>query len=187
MVPTTCQRISTGSSPRSRGAPGIGCDQPQCRRIIPAGAGSTGSGLALFFMGRDHPRGRGEHAIDDGVAVGKLGSSPRARGALDRARVAARLLRIIPAGAGSTPNTHPSTTARKDHPRGRGEHAGGQDLLIGESGSSPRARGALAEHMRVPHNVRIIPAGAGSTPASSTCAASTRDQPRGRGEHTIPS
>ena len=75
----------------------------------------------------------------------------------------AAVLRIIPAGAGSTSGGRACPHTRADHPRGRGEHSTGLRLV-----RSCR---------------RIIPAGAGSTSQSPPDPCSRTDHPRGRGEH----
>ena len=53
--------------------------------------------------GRDHPRLRGEHAGTIGSDLTGGGSSPPARGALNRIVLSLGLSGIIPACAGSTP------------------------------------------------------------------------------------
>ena len=73
--------------------------------------------------------------------------------------------------------------ASKDHPRIRGEHAGGALHVTGARGSSPHTRGARALDSQETQRHRIIPAYAGSTPACRRCGGSTRDHPRIRGEH----
>ena len=51
-----------------------------------------------------------------------IGSSPHPRGALDPSGEALARVRIIPASAGSTQSEKTHATARRDHPRIRGEH-----------------------------------------------------------------
>ena len=93
---------STGSSPRMRGAHS---SRPACRwpaGIIPAYAGSTADGRAVFKSLKDHPRVCGEHAaaaVDEDM---RLGSSPRMRGAHIVGNKPSHGIRIIPAYAGST-------------------------------------------------------------------------------------
>ena len=50
-------------------------------------------------------------------------------------------------------------------------------------GSSPRMRGALGDADVIQSNLGIIPADAGSTEARLRSLPSTRDHPRGCGEH----
>ena len=69
------------------------------------------------------------------------------------------------------------------HPRSRGEHV---DALVRgsrTSGSSPLARGTLAEALQVPITWRLIPARAGNTPLSRASSVACSAHPRSRGEH----
>ena len=71
---------------------------------------------------------------------------------------------------------------QKDHPRIRGEH---HDAHVPERpplGSSPHTRGALGHDHARPDALGIIPACAGSTPATSRVSRASRDHPRMRGE-----
>ena len=58
--------------------------------------------MVWLGLPRDHPRLRGEHPDPTNERNWKGGSSPPARGALDADRGLIRILRIIPACAGST-------------------------------------------------------------------------------------
>ena len=97
------ERRPVGSSPPARGARRSMAQQVACRRIIPACAGSTTDRPVRCRCRADHPRLRGEHLPAESVVSWMKGSSPPARGALERQLAAARLHRIIPACAGSTP------------------------------------------------------------------------------------
>ena len=116
----------------------------------------------------------------------RLGPSPRARGA--RCSPAPQPLRrgTIPAGAGSTQGSHSPGLAAGDHPRGRGEHSGSDQLRGATRGPSPRARGALTPRGDGHAHRGTIPAGAGSTTTCPPGYQETRDHPRGRGEHGGP-
>ena len=91
-----------GSSPHTRGAP----EQPSTKspwcRIIPAYAGSTSGSKSPLYLGRDHPRIRGEHRMLSPGGVFSAGSSPHTRGALAGFDAHLGPERIIPAYAGST-------------------------------------------------------------------------------------
>ena len=105
------------------------------------------------------------------------------RGAPGIGKGAAVRFRIIPADAGSTRQYQTPTGARKDHPRGCGEHHALERRAASRIGSSPRMRGALLlgpEHLRFR---RIIPADAGSTRLPITGPTGSGDHPRGCGEH----
>ena len=71
-------------------------------RIIPADAGSTQYQSIYVAIGRDHPRGCGEHTVSGNMIPTMIGSSPRMRGAHKRFAIWPKGLRIIPADAGST-------------------------------------------------------------------------------------
>ena len=58
--------------------------------------------------------------------------------------------------------------------------------LAYHSGSSPRMRGAQAESSRESETPRIIPADAGSTSPTDASLDTSRDHPRGCGEHSTP-
>ena len=114
-----------GSSPRMRGA------QPGSRRhshhrgIIPADAGSTNPTRFQPVAVKDHPRGCGEHEIEELKCNLNKGSSPRMRGAQQRRVSQSFKFGIIPADAGSTYLLSRSSSALRDHPRGCGEHGRG--------------------------------------------------------------
>ena len=113
---------SAGSSPRARGAPLPGRRSPQRTGIIPASAGGTSSPMSRPCPARDHPRERGEHGGLPVPGLLRLGSSPRARGALRHVHGVHGGAGIIPASAGSTSRVTPATSPPRDHPRERGEH-----------------------------------------------------------------
>ena len=76
-----------------------------------------------------------------------------------------------------------SREARRDHPRGCGEHWLWAVRSILTRGSSPRMRGAHC-HILDMHIARgIIPADAGSTHAPTSKRFRPWDHPRGCGEH----
>ena len=87
------------------------------------------------------------------------------RGTRIQPRRHSRWAGIIPAYAGNTLLSRRTGTRLGDHPRIRGEHAGGQAACAGVSGSSPRMRGTR----------RI----------SRLIATRPRDHPRVCGEHEI--
>ena len=70
-----------------------------------------------------------------------------------------------------------------DHPRSRGEHAHWWGNPVGQSGSSPLARGAPNPPHTDSSLAGIIPARAGSTSSPVRRTAARRDHPRSRGEH----
>ena len=126
----TPNRDQPGSSPHTRGAhvaerPPIPPD-----RIIPAYAGSTYAAHKVAIESGDHPRIRGEHAIERKMMTSAPGSSPHTRGARRRRVGELGLGGIIPAYAGST-----SCIALRQFAR---------------PGSSPHTRGALRASISPP-------------------------------------
>ena len=114
-------RWPRGSSPRARGAGGLGRNQALPQGIIPARAGSRIRCWWRSLGGRDHPRARGEQrTVMDGT-ITKAGSSPRARGAERQRRREPPRQGIIPARAGSSGGRRFRAHLVKDHPRARGE------------------------------------------------------------------
>ena len=131
----------------------------------------------------DHPRGCGEHCPRRAGIPSWGGSSPRMRGAPDLIPGASNPVRIIPADAGSTKSASYVFSGQKDHPRGCGEHGGSDSCGHAGGGSSPRMRGAPSAVSLRFWGPGIIPADAGSTPASSWLPQASPDHPRGCGEH----
>ena len=193
-----------GSSPHTRGARFDAVDAGRVHGIIPAYAGSTMPAPLSPGSGRDHPRIRGEHSPAARECPAALGSSPHTRGA--RVPLLSLILvgcgssphtrgapirhsfghfypGIIPAYAGSTFPSLASTSARRDHPRIRGEHETSFTGVGGPSGSSPHTRGAHAALDVEGLAARIIPAYAGSTRSGALSTRGARDHPRIRGEH----
>ena len=111
------------------------------------------------------------------------GSSPHTRGALVGREFGEDVVRIIPAYAGSTMAGVLITGVLPDHPRIRGEHKSVNISVNTFEGSSPHTRGALEDASVGGLRDRIIPAYAGSTPASPDRTTPSRDHPRIRGEH----
>ena len=155
--------VNVGSSPHTRGARRGSNRPPRCRRIIPAYAGSTSSGVPTTTRRTDHPRIRGEHGRRRPADVRAGGSSPHTRGALVVFSLDPHFRRIIPAYAGSTMCPASPPPLLTDHPRIRGEHS----------------RTRRPDYRRS----RIIPAYAGSTRSRSCARRSRMDHPRIRGEH----
>ena len=94
--------IKVGSSPHTRGARSAPKHTIRTEGIIPAYAGSTRKQLNQTLYEMDHPRIRGEHVHAGYEVPVREGSSPHTRGAQRLARARDRVLRIIPAYAGST-------------------------------------------------------------------------------------
>ena len=155
--------VGLGSSPRMRGALVGHALRLRKPRIIPADAGSTCRSNARRIDWKDHPRGCGEHLLEQCLQLEDVGSSPRMRGAHIQARGFIIYSRIIPADAGSTVTAPIIWESPADHPRGCGEHSADWTATHSHGGSSPRMRGALIPFCFRVFQIRIIPADAGST------------------------
>ena len=101
--PARClTRCRPGSSPHTRGALCLSISSRSSPRIIPAYAGSTGSGRRRRPSCADHPRIRGEHVQEGFARCREGGSSPHTRGARQSVASVTPHRGIIPAYAGST-------------------------------------------------------------------------------------
>ena len=172
-----------GSSPHTRGAPGVALGVVPHTGIIPAYAGSTPVPGGSSATRRDHPRIRGEHPTTSSPGSSTGGSSPHTRGARGGSWWPGRCRGIIPAYAGSTGCAGSPGEAKADHPRIRGEHAPVVEVAGREPGSSPHTRGALFGRPVCGRSARIIPAYAGSTARRPPNLRPSADHPRIRGEH----
>ena len=172
-----------GSSPHTRGARSRSGASAAGTGIIPAYAGSTPNAAPRTPTSPDHPRIRGEHPSNTLRSLSGTGSSPHTRGAPIRRHRGVRHRRIIPAYAGSTFVTRFLASILADHPRIRGEHSAAGAPRGSHQGSSPHTRGALHRRVLRQHDMRIIPAYAGSTGPGAPCCPWSPDHPRIRGEH----
>ena len=112
----------SGSSPLTRGKL-LPCLHLQYTPgLIPAHAGKTAGGLCPRVGHWAHPRSRGENrARWWGVRIGQ-GSSPLTRGKPVTHGGDGAPERLIPAHAGKTHRANTITSARRAHPRSRGEN-----------------------------------------------------------------
>ena len=115
-------RVSSGSSPLTRGKRGDGSEPWAARRLIPAHAGKTGSRRASHATDRAHPRSRGENDILQITNALKQGSSPLTRGKPGDLGNHQRRGGLIPAHAGKTPPKRTAPLCGRAHPRSRGEN-----------------------------------------------------------------
>ena len=170
-----------GSSPLARGLLLLPHIAEHGRRIIPARAGFTLDGLDAGLRHEDHPRSRGVYVLTLIVNSIALGSSPLARG-LPLVRPDGQGQgRIIPARAGFTWPPPASPSRSRDHPRSRGVYAVVGGVYGPAAGSSPLARGLLAQKGGLPPVGGIIPARAGFTLGRQAGPAGRPDHPRSRG------
>ncbi len=111
------------------------------------------------------------------------GSSPLVRGARSLIRACGWGHGIIPARAGSTPQSTVSNAIQGDHPRSCGEHPAERTSMTPLPGSSPLVRGAPASVTAPAPTPGIIPARAGSTQRTARSMSGAKDHPRSCGEH----
>ena len=159
--PSTGPGRLTGSSPLARGLRPGSPRGSGLARIIPARAGFTYRASRSCGACADHPRSRGVYKTHRASNLMFAGSSPLARGLPRRAHRGRRGVRIIPARAGFTALSRPTSVGRRDHPRSRGVYPGG-----------------LGEHHA---DGRIIPARAGFTGSDDDSLFLGADHPRSRG------
>ena len=126
---------------------------------------------------------RGEHPAWSNSHTLTPGSSPHARGTLNRCIFDVLTYRIIPACAGNTQNFLDFRIGEWDHPRMRGEHRPAWMPRRKPTGSSPHARGTLRLQRRMDPRNGIIPACAGNTNRRYDRRETRWDHPRMRGEH----
>ena len=172
-----------GSSPRMRGTPVAWQYTSTGRGIIPADAGNTNHHQCSIHMGRDHPRGCGEHTFVGDCHPNTDGSSPRMRGTRRCEGGMKRRAGIIPADAGNTYGWEWLAGNERDHPRGCGEHLVLIPIHCVVEGSSPRMRGTRFPPAWALWSAGIIPADAGNTCPWRRWPWHPRDHPRGCGEH----
>ncbi len=172
-----------GPSPLARGTRYADGGFNATQRTIPARAGNTRRCTRCCTACRDHPRSRGEHPTRSRCCVDVTGPSPLARGT--RGRSDGRILRrrTIPARAGNTIRGRSIKCSRRDHPRSRGEHSGGDPDVSYAEGPSPLARGTRRIRGFSLWSAGTIPARAGNTQYPDRSAAESQDHPRSRGEH----
>ena len=141
-IPVICEAEKhCGSSPRMRGKPHR-CDLDlRQRRIIPAHAGQTADSWHEYAQGSDLPRACGANYKPQLADFRASGSSPRMRGKPEHADRRLRHRRIIPAHAGQTTCSSPSSTSAPDHPRACGANLAASSEARCANGSSPRMRG----------------------------------------------
>ena len=174
-----------GSSPLTRGKLWVSTIPTDLKGLIPAHAGKTARQGPASRSPRAHPRSRGENRIAVPRASNRSGSSPLTRGKLYLGAQAFAARGLIPAHAGKTSLTSPTSLQAWAHPRSRGENFPASWSMLVPPGSSPLTRGKLTGTFAVREPVGLIPAHAGKTPCARRPRASRRAHPRSRGENTI--
>ncbi len=151
-------------------------------RLTPAGAGTTWSSAGSSMSWAAHPRRRGDDSASPGAYWARYGSPPQARGRLHDQRLVLAVLRLTPAGAGTTPDFLTAGGAWPAHPRRRGDDEAVPPEEASSSGSRPQARGRQGGvDLRVLGG-RLTPAGAGTTGPPCTAGWPSAAHPRRRGD-----
>ena len=172
-----------GSSPRGRGKLVRVKIPHRSFRLIPARAGKTVGVCVEQGFWPAHPRAGGENRDCGRERRGSAGSSPRGRGKPRCIEIYLGQHGLIPARAGKTSWTSPTSSLPWAHPR-----AGGENELLGAHralafGSSPRGRGKRTTLNADRSHVGLIPARAGKTEPSSSSPTRWRAHPRAGGEN----
>ena len=159
------ERPMVGSSPLTRGKPGVASIQFYDGGLIPAHAGKTHWTDVQRASRAAHPRSRGENTSWLKRMVTCAGSSPLTRGKQWADEEYQLGIRLIPAHAGKTRGQARLHGVRAAHPRSRGENP------ISSGGRS--------------WPTWLIPAHAGKTSLTSRACPVVPAHPRSRGENFV--
>ncbi len=174
---------ASGSSPRIRGKYLEYALGYTPEGIIPANTGKIRTTRSQHGGRGDHPREYGENLTKKPQALQTIGSSPRIRGKLDRAKTCFDQGGIIPANTGKIYSPCRGVQAKGDHPREYGEnHVRVVDAGI-LGGSSPRIRGKYDFRDTAYAIEGIIPANTGKITMRLRVPCVRRDHPREYGEN----
>ena len=174
-----------GSSPATRGGPGLLRREDAPRRLILGYAGRTMRGVFWGATVGAHPRLRGEDPRSVLRMTPQTGSSPATRGGRLPGCGAQALAGLIPGYTGRTPHCRPGSSRPGAHPRLRGEDAFRDPSLPNDQGSSPATRGGRGQHPVHCRGDGLIPGYAGRTHTADADAPPPRAHPRLRGEDDI--
>ena len=153
-------------------------------RIIPARAGPTTFCPAIYALKTDHPRSCGANAYYQSRSAHQSGSSPLVRGQRRFYHSTQLYGRIIPARAGPTRCSGPSSRRSADHPRSCGANLFRVSTHLLPIGSSPLVRGQQPSSRLSTVVSRIIPARAGPTGQSVEIQCDRPDHPRSCGANS---
>ena len=176
---------SSGSSPLTRGKRLADLRDGLNLRLIPAHAGKTTAASTCAPSHPAHPRSRGENRAQTPRCRRGWGSSPLTRGKLVAVAEDHSSFRLIPAHAGKTVFMIVVVATLTAHPRSRGENAGTASRRESRAGSSPLTRGKQGGYRVNGRGLRLIPAHAGKTCATSTGNSHAPAHPRSRGENAF--
>ena len=150
-----------GSPPRGRGKVPVLLILLVYIGITPAWAGKRSTGPPLTQTTVDHPRVGGEKALRALNRWAAWGSPPRGRGKVDGPPAQVGRGRITPAQAGKRKSATKETKGYEDHPRVGGEKCCSSLMRALWSGSPPRRRGKVHQHLCGLVGLGITPAWAG--------------------------
>ena len=136
-------------------------------------------------MERAHPRSCGENRIFLSHTATAVGSSPLMRGKLESNLTAAERRGLIPAHAGKTTTTTPTSPASRAHPRSCGENGGCDSGGRRHGGSSPLMRGKQVGAGGGDRSTGLIPAHAGKTVRRARRIGVWGAHPRSCGENSL--
>ena len=162
------------------------CDvgQSSPARIARATAAAAGAWVVeVGWLGREHPRVRGDHVCRCGVSMQAAGTPPRARGSRLHPPPGGGALRNTPACAGITALPGRLPSGDPEHPRVRGDHVFSRTARGPGAGTPPRARGSLAGVQSESPRDGNTPACAGITMSRPTPRSAVPEHPRVRGDH----
>ena len=192
-----------GSPPRARGRRRARLARTHVRGLTPACAGTSVRRAERHPRHGAHPRVRGDVVGVSVIAWFLSGSPPRARGRLHLVDASLGGLGLTPACAGTSSTSGHWRSARRAHPRVRGDVRRGVRVVVDESGLTPARAGtsdlatgagqADRAHPRVRGDVRLqrrqdrrhlglTPACAGTSSRPSRPRWRGRAHPRVRGD-----
>ena len=174
-----------GSSPHARGTRRRHPAPRLHPRFIPACAGNARRRRCPSRPISVHPRMRGEREPPKYTLETHDGSSPHARGTLDKPDQFIRAHRFIPACAGNARPDRMAMLTMTVHPRMRGERSTVGSAGFSPGGSSPHARGTRFAACAGRKLNRFIPACAGNATNGTGLPSSQTVHPRMRGERSI--
>ena len=131
----------SGSSPLTRGKPGVDARREHGCGLIPAHAGKTCPAPPVSQPDPAHPRSRGENKRMGIPMCSIRGSSPLTRGKLHASTTCRVGPGLIPAHAGKTAARSSRRSWQRAHPRSRGENRVWGNINCQQAGSSPLTRG----------------------------------------------
>ena len=180
--------LMPGSSPLTRGKLAARQQRVPQAGFIPAHAGKTQLPQPRSRVSWAHPRPRGENEESVPPCGGREGSSPLTRGKHGGQVSDVLPPGLIPAHAGKTQPRRRRHSARRAHPRSRGENERGDLAALFTGGSSPLTRGKPLPDPDSPLTMRLIPAHVGKTAGLPQGPDRGWAHPRSRGEngHCVP-